>query len=300
MNIFKLKINDRSFYSLTRDNFNQETQRKSPWNQMGSDGIKRYYAVCPACENTIQLIGFHVKNTELNDENITDISEPFGKHFLSKKVSNLGELSQEAYELCPYASKNKKHPKPNDKYNTKSRIPNKLLELLRTEFDRIVWCFQKSIGIELPPKYIQTMLNDYLNNEGWWYAGSTELNLPWTFIYNTNATPLLFCKIEDDEMKEALIKCYPSATFDEKNKFESKGKYITPTFCFLSHKRHLNTETHHLTETMDLSVSDNDGTIIYKKTIEFEPLLFNQLINKPTSTYRNQLLLNKVNATIEK
>ncbi|WP_318452335.1 hypothetical protein [Photobacterium leiognathi] len=298
MNIFKLKINDSTFYSLTRDIFNDKTQRKSPWNQIGSDGKNRYYAVCPACENTIQLIGFHLKNTTLNENSIADISEPFGKHFLSREINHLGLLSKSAYEQCPYASKNQRHPKPNEKYNVKSRIPNKLLHLLRDEFDRIMWCLEKSICIQLPSKYRQTMLNNYLHNEGWWYAGSTLLNLPWTFAYNTNAIPLIFCKIQDEDMKKALQQRYPSAVFNQYNKLETQGKYIAPTFCFLSHKRHLNTKNHHLTETMVLSISDESGKPIYQKTIEFKPFLFNKIIQSSNQSNRDIVLLQKVNKAI--
>ena len=94
MHRFKLKQGNEKSYEITKENFEQMTGRRKPYVETGADGITRYFGICPACDNPIQLIGLYkeLKNTD----------NPYGKHY--KKDAAIAIHNEQAYQFCPYSS----------------------------------------------------------------------------------------------------------------------------------------------------------------------------------------------------
>lgn len=65
MRRFKLRTGRNPVYDLTRENYRELTKKKSIYTGYGQDGRIRNFAVCPVCDNPIQIIGLYkqVKNT---------------------------------------------------------------------------------------------------------------------------------------------------------------------------------------------------------------------------------------------
>ncbi len=94
MHRFKLKQGNEKSYEITKENFEQMTGRRKPYVETGADGITRYFGICPACDNPIQLIGLYKK--------LKHTDNPYGKHY--NKDAAIAIHNEWAYQFCPYAS----------------------------------------------------------------------------------------------------------------------------------------------------------------------------------------------------
>jgi hypothetical protein len=60
MDVYKLRIEDTESKTIDKDRFESETFRREPWYQPGSAGKLAQFAVCPACDNPVQLVGLRI------------------------------------------------------------------------------------------------------------------------------------------------------------------------------------------------------------------------------------------------
>lgn len=294
MDVFKLKVNDANSIAISRENFEHHTKQQPPWYQSLDGRNESHLAVCPACDNTISIIGLHSSDTEVNEETgdiqPKDNRPPHGRHYLFKQLDNLGILDREAYENCPYSGKKKLSP--GSKHSTKSPIPSKVLAIIETDFDRVLYLLTKSTGIQISHSKAKEMLTRYKQAEGWKYAGATVMNIPWIFGYFSRSTSLMYQSITNKSIREAIQAHYPNAQFAGKYfKLERapKSQYIDPYFCFEKHTR--KTVDEHLEESLDLVLSDDNGHEFYRETITFDPIHFVNLINSTKTTYRDKKLI---------
>ena len=61
MKKFKLHIGKNHVYPLTKEIYEDATLLKKPYKQQEKNGSTHYFAVCPACDNPIQIIMTSVK-----------------------------------------------------------------------------------------------------------------------------------------------------------------------------------------------------------------------------------------------
>ena len=96
MKIFKLKVGSSKIYELNKNIFELQTKQKKPYYTFNNSNEQIQYAVCPACDNPIQIIGLYkkLKNTD----------KPYGRHCIHS-VARLAEYNQQAYDFCPYSKK---------------------------------------------------------------------------------------------------------------------------------------------------------------------------------------------------
>ncbi|WP_322805393.1 hypothetical protein SO574_23450 (plasmid) [Vibrio alfacsensis] len=292
MDVFKLRVSDIHGITISRETFEHETKQQAPWYQSLDGRNESHLAVCPACDNTISIIGLHSSDTEINEETgeiqAKKSTPAHGRHYLYKQLDGLGILDREAYENCPYSQNTKLSP--TKIHSDRSRIPSKVLTLLSTDFDRVVHLLSKSIGIGISNNQAMEMATRYKQSEGWKYAGATVMNIPWIFGYFSRSTTLMFKSISNEKIRDAVQQHYPCAKFEGKyNTLKRTTKHINPCFCFEKHTR--KTVNEHLIETIDLVLSDDDGIEFYREAIEFDPAYFANLINKKEATYRNEVLI---------
>lgn len=96
MKIFKLKVGSSKIYELSKSIFELQTKQKKPYYTFNNFNEQIQYAVCPACDNPIQIIGLYkrIKNTD----------KPYARHCIHS-VAGLAEYNQQAYDFCPYSKK---------------------------------------------------------------------------------------------------------------------------------------------------------------------------------------------------
>lgn len=269
MKLFKANVADSKAYEISQKNFQHQTKRRSPHYQ-NKEGRTVHYAVCPACENPIQIIGLYTpaKHTD----------KPFGKH-VKKPIHKLAQYDQQAYDFCPYAShkltlnKKQKKEKLTDR---EKRILTQLIEY----FDQVAYIFKEQTGIHLSKKLATEMLRAYKAEQGYLYYGANFLNVPWVFAYMSDNQKLWGRKIADSKLQERILSANPNISFDEHGILTSKA-YSDINFWFTDHKR-VNDSEGDLIESMQLVISESSKNIV-TKSIEFDHSFFQSLLHVPDS-----------------
>lgn len=284
-------------YEVTEDNFTAATERKYPFEQVNKQGKIQQYGICPSCLNPVQLIGI---SHEI-------IPTPYGKH-TGKSIPDLSPWNQIKYEYCPYASKNERR-EPDDE----EQLPEidesiiELYDLLRSQFDRVVYILGKELGIQCTSYFWRTALNQYLVNRAYCYPWLSEANLPYIFAYFGIRHQRLYKQriLVNSPLYEVLA-AFPDADFIKSDNTSSKyeqlinkdGQFLNLYFRFTDHKQNAsNGQT--LRESMLFFVDDrNTGTTIYQQKIEFEESYFMNIIHKEENENKRQQWLLGIAANI--
>ena len=95
MNIFS--VGDGEEYDLTRENYIAKTHKRFPFYQNPKRYQNPYFAICPACNNPIQIINLFGKQYE---EEQTRNTTMHGRHFI-RSVDGLPLYNRENYDACP-------------------------------------------------------------------------------------------------------------------------------------------------------------------------------------------------------
>lgn len=284
-------------YEVTADNFTAVTERKYPFEQLNEQGKIVQYGICSSCLNPVQLIG------TLHEI----IPRPYGKH-TGKSVPDLAPWNQRKYEYCPYALKNERR-EPNDE----ERLPEidesiiELYDLLRLQFDRVVYILGNELGIQCTSYFWRTALNQYLVNRAYCYPWLSEANLPYIFAYfGVHHQRVYKQKILVNSTLYETLASFPDADFiksdDTASKYEQvvnkDGKFLNLHFRFTNHK-HKATIGQTLRESMLFCVDDrNAGKTIYQQKIEFEESYFMNIIHKKENENKRQQWLLDIAAAI--
>lgn len=276
MKIFKLRVSDNQCFELTKEIFETETNLQAPWYNQSS-GKEKHYAVCPACNNSTQIVYLYNPS-----------KTPYAKHFLGVSV---GEQNIGTLKYCPYYS-NKPSLKPENKRNKEDEISIEIKRLLIENFDRVIYFINKTIGIRLPyntDKLIQ-ILEIYKSSRGWMYVGANLINIPWIFLYQCRSQSLAGMVINKAEIKEAIIQYDKDITFNNYNQLiYPEGRFSNINLCFIAHKQSI--ENDELNETILLKITGDNDIEIYKEIIEFDHSYFINLINSTNNDYRKNELI---------
>lgn len=86
IDVYKLRIEDTESKILDKDLFEAETFRREPWYQPGSGAKLAQFAVCPACDNPVQLVGLY--------DLPPNVKNPYGKH-TTKSIQGIAPFDGE-------------------------------------------------------------------------------------------------------------------------------------------------------------------------------------------------------------
>ncbi|MCC8097011.1 MAG: hypothetical protein LIO44_00255 [Eubacterium sp.] len=293
MKYFKLKTGVSEIFEIEKNRFDYVTDKKKPYYEMEGDTSARHFAVCPACDNPIQIIGLYKK--------LKNSQKPYGKHY-NKSISKLAVYNEQAYRFCPYARKKNKVFRESRK-SILTDYEKSIYNLMREQFDRVVYVLSKEIDIKIYNATAEKMLSSYVADEGWLYPWATLNNLPWVFGYLYMAQNLYGKLIaKNSPLYNKIKESFPNVVFspvDYLNDYEKfgvkEGTYIHLDYCIMHHKREVDEEDGTLKETMLLSVSEGNAVgsginRIYRKELTINETYFMNFISK-SSGYRNQRLL---------
>lgn len=280
MDVYKLRIEHTAAKPIDKDSFEEDTRCREPWYQDGSGNRRSQFAVCPACDNPVQLVGLY--------ELPANVKKPFGKHTVAG-VLGVASLDVEARDNCPYYQ-----PRQHKQTARKSRfdgIPRKIVALLIEQFDRVVYVLEKQTQVVLSLNALRGMLGRYKGEAGYLYTGATLRNVPWVFAYMSDATPLFAQKVKGNtELTDAIGVHVPEAEVDAYGRLKTKGKpgtkgaFIDLKMSFIRHRIAKDNEAVGLLETMELVVSlGRKGGLadIHNQVITFDPDWFERLIRLP-------------------
>ncbi|EBW7769068.1 hypothetical protein H9V85_005122, partial [Salmonella enterica subsp. enterica serovar Louisiana] len=148
MDVFKISVDKQQVHKITQENFDLATKKQAPWYQP-INGHRGWFAVCPACDNPIQIIGMLERDA------------PYGKHFFptagAVAVPLKGRVDKEEYEWCPYASKNKSLTKDARRAEG-SELALLIKQTLIEQFDRVIYLLEKGIGMRISEALAKQML----------------------------------------------------------------------------------------------------------------------------------------------
>lgn len=277
MYIFKLRPEDTTYYDINVNTFETKTEKKFPYYRLRekTDDVSQF-AVCPACNNPIQIIGLYIKLAHTNS--------PYGRHY-STSIPQLVEYHQENYDFCPL----RKDRKPYSYEARKSELDQSainIVHILVNHFDKVIYFIRKHIGIFISDALAKSMLRYYFTSKGYLYPGATLLNVPLMFAYFSGTYHLNGRIIFSGTLKKQLLD-KKLVTFDGKK----LSTFNDISFCFRNHLAELE-DGHNLTEklTFSIALKEKDGSIknIYSQLIEFDPIYCRRLFNYTSLNESNE------------
>ncbi len=290
MDQFKLKVGVAPAYQITRKNFEEQTLKKTPYVQKERNRISNY-AVCPKCDNPIQIVGLQKNTSEAG-------RKPYGRHNKGS-IANLARYSEIDYQDCPFSNPSWK--KSSGKRPAGSPLANKMLTTMKSEFDIIIKIMRQKTDLEISRNLARKMLENYMLDEGWLYRQATLNNLPWILGESSPAIPLFgqFIKRESGLYQAIHTNCEQvvleaSPLTDNYVQVRNKpGEFINLSFIFYNHHQEIINDG--MQESIDFWVfgknQEHVDVEIFRKTI---PITENDLIaaiQKYGTNFRDESLL---------
>lgn len=285
MNVFKTAQGIYESIQISEKTFTEATGKKQPYYVVDEQTKRaRCFAVCPLCDNPIQIIGLYKAHNEGKN--------PYGKHF-PNDIARLANYDEEAYYGCSYANPNRE--KKVIKRKPDNPTSKAMYELLKKQFDRLVYILEQNIEIKISIAFAEEILRIYCENEGWRYYESTYDNLPFMLIYALQAKPLVNRLIlKNGELCEALkSKCnniyFEETANDKYVKVKAESGFVNLSFYLCNHN--IVKKENDIDETYRLVVTETDK-IIYEKNITVDPSFLPKLMNLSSErSHRNFSML---------
>lgn len=290
MHNYKLKPGINKIYKIDKNTFELTTQQRKPYYSFNSKNERIQFAVCPACDNPIEIIGLY--------KPLHHTDSPYGRHY-PHSINGLAEYNQQAYNYCPY-SKNQTTITSEIRKSLLTNFEKDIYLLMREQFDRVIYVLSKQLDIKITYPAAQRMLTTYVKGEGWLYPWATLNNLPWVLGHLSWSKTLYGQPIlKNSHLYNAIVKSCPSVEFI-KSKYYSEYEilvakdemYIDINYCIINHCRKINNNM--LTETMDFMVTEGNienRNIIYRKQLTIDEPYFMNLINLPNERSRRNMKL---------
>ncbi|WP_414041273.1 hypothetical protein ACJU26_04120 [Acidithiobacillus sp. M4-SHS-6] len=282
MDVYKLRPEDAGSRRIEREDFEAQTLRDKPWYQKNGQGEDVQYAVCPACDNPIQIIGLY--------RLLERIHQPFGRH-TGAAIRGLAELDPEERDNCPYFK-----PRPREKRARRkglNPVSRKILGTLIEQFDRVVYLLRKQTGINFSQKLLRKMLETYRAERGYLYTGATLLNIPWVFAYMSDSQPIVgqyLRKDADADLMRAIRDMVPGVHISDGGQIGRKTKnFLSLAVCFIHHRESKDREDGRLVESMKMVVSMDADHWVHQKVIPFDHQEFQRLTHIPDEKARRQM-----------
>lgn len=270
-------------HEISAGSFKAATDNKYPFVQ-NVDGVLHTYGICPHCLNPIQLVGIF-KEIKV---------AAYGKH-TGENVNGLPKWDYVKYKYCPFAAGKRVQPRDDEPLLPIDENIIELYELLKKQFDRVVYLIQKELHIRCTPAYWENVLNVFVKSELYRYPWLTETNLPYIFAYFSMLQSNCFGQDfeEGTDMYRALEK-YPNVKFiktkrDGYKRLSSDGRFLLLHFRFTDH-RYSAVDGEALRESMRFCVDDltQKSKTVFEQKIEFDETRFMNLVNKEENENKRQ------------
>ncbi|WP_408914480.1 hypothetical protein [Brucella pseudogrignonensis] len=278
-------------YEVTKDIVEETLGRREPWFRKGRErDDHRYFAVCPYCDNPIQLKGLYPKSN--------NSPRPHGSH-TGKPQPGFPHFNQLDLQFCPYKIASNSHDV--NSRREMGEAARLIIELAINEFDRIVYLLRKDFGFQFSEKFAGKMLEGWFDAEGYLYTGAHLRNVPWMIAY-FGPTQSIYSQYvgRNKTLTDSIRSKVEDAVVSEQGQLSSlPGRFRRLDMQCYHHSVRLDADTEQLTERFKIRVQDftntNDPTqapLIYSKIVTFDPDAFERLTRtRVRDPYRNESLL---------
>lgn len=305
MDVFKLKTGFEISYPIVEQTFTALTGKKKPYYQVKKDGSKSCFAVCPQCDNPIQIIGLYKNTPEAGQK-------PYGKH-IPKSTPDLADYHQDDYNWCPLASSNRNRINGTlAKRNLNGERVKRILSFLRDNFDVVIQTVSEAADLRISAHNAEAMLTSYIGDEAWSYRTSSgENNIPWVMAEADIAHPMYGQFIrKDSELYRAIERKCSEISMPQRNEADrfvqiqkSGTRFIDLHYHFMSHELVATEDGEHVEERICFRVTRGHAPNleeIYRNNILIDT---NQFVRRcqeaQTSGRRNDRLLEIARSVID-
>lgn len=197
MDIFKLRQGDQGHFHISEEVYFTQTQRRLPYSTKARSGEPLYLAVCPDCENPIEIREID----RIRGDNARHPKEPFGKHYIYIVQGLVDVIDNARYQNCSLRGEvsigNVEH-RLNDKFN------HEILQLLIAHASVIRRLLAKITGIKIGPKLFEHLIFKFVSEQRFKCKGVIPSNLPFAIIYWAESQNLFSQYIEDTDLIAAI------------------------------------------------------------------------------------------------
>lgn len=288
MDTFKTKPGIPEEILITEENFANETGRQFPYVMKKNEKIT-YKAVCPACDNPIQIIGLFKREKEVK-------RKPYGRH-TTVDLPGLTVYNEENYLNCPYHNPNPHNSdakrKPGDK---KSQY---FYNLMKEHFDLIVLILEKKLQMYVSYHFAETLLRSWRDNEGWRYYDTNYNNLPYMLLFAEMARPMFGKLIRKNSNVEKVILekginfQLEDVKMDYYRKIKQKDGFLDAVFYFTHH--HFERKGEHTKETYLYRIIEGKNKMYEEKIVVEKGRLYEMIQKQGERSAREERLIKIAN-----
>lgn len=279
-------------YVITEAEYLTLTAKRKPYVQVNRDWSMSYYAVCPICDNPIQIVCLH-------SDPLHGKRKPHGRH-CRKSVPGLAEFDMDAFLSCPYANYGKtrtgKRHRSEDQKQSKE-----LLIFLREQFDRVIYIIQQESQIYITQATAEKMLLQFINSKAWTYSDTRMNNLPWAMA-NSDISHELYgrlVKVNTDLHRFLASRC-PEVRLEKAERSgyvrigKQPGRFVDLHYHFQQHEFGLSEDSEHMNETIRFVITRgavNRQRTVYSKVLTIHTNRFIKLCEVPPEKARRDMRL---------
>lgn len=289
MRRFKVTQGAAEVHDLTKEIYEKAVANKEKYSEKGKDDEQRFFAICPACDNPIQIIGLYkkLKNTD----------RPYGRHY--NRDTKIAPHDEQAYQFCPYATRAYGKVTPDMRRKKLTDFERSIYYCVRDNFDLAIYIMKQDTGIFITESMAKNILREYLCARGYMYYWATLYNIPWMLMYFTRNRHCFGLLVRNNSELHQYLSTRQDVELESKENsnyalVKNKGQFLNLGYATILHDRKvINDEVR---ETIQLIVSDEkkDGTprILKYIPMEINEYRFMNLTQSPEAQkYRNQRLL---------
>lgn len=231
MNVFS--IGDGNEYELTRENFLEKTHKGYPFFQDAKKYEKPFFAICPACNNPIQIINLYGNQYE---EEHTKKRDMHGRHFIHN-IDGLPKNNKKGYNNCPFHN-----PVAFGiiRVREDETINEEIKELVENNRKKISVDIKEITGFLFKNERIDNIIAEYLNARNYCYTHTNRFNIPYSILYTNRAINLFGQRISSSELGNRIQNAITdnSEYFMVKNNLIKKNvnKYVVINLLIIKHR----------------------------------------------------------------
>lgn len=197
MNIFSVGDENAGGYGLTREAFMEKTHKSFPFYQNPNRYKTPYFAICPACNNPIQIINLF--GIQYEEEN-TGRTNLHGRHY-KYNVEGLPPYSKENYENCPLH--NPVAFGIREVRNNK-QLNEEICDIVENSKSQICTDIREITGLLLRNKKLSQVINDYIAARDYCYTHTNKFNIPYSILYTRNAINIFGQKVDGGDIGQRI------------------------------------------------------------------------------------------------
>ena len=275
MDVFKIHVGEGRAIAISRENYFMETKGMEPY-VVERDGHRTFYAVCPECDNPIQLIGLNRRELDAGHR------RPYGKH-VGHDVTGVAVYDETAYLECSYSNPGY-HRDPGSRRPPSNPTALALYRIMRDRFDRVEYAWRRASGIRLGIKRLRRALTLWRNDKAWLNYDSTYCNLPQMLFMGSPEQDLYGqCVSKDGPVAAALstlddIRLEP-VDFSEEYVRVSTTRFTNVTFTLGPPSKRKDGE--HMVEYFPLCLLHEGRQIGGFIQVRTDPEWFSRILNMP-------------------